>query len=131
MQIRNIAIIAHVDHGKTTLVDKMLRQAGAFRGNQVVQERGMDSNPPERERGVTILAKKQSAPRAGTNNNTVRTPGHGDRPNAAVRGNRQARAGSAARLDGRAADARLDDRSFALSRQARHRTNRAWNGARR
>src|SRR5262249_41872835 len=60
MQIRNIAIIAHVDHGKTTLVDKMLRQAGAFRENQVVEERVMDSNPLERERGITILAKNTS-----------------------------------------------------------------------
>src|SRR5687768_1614817 len=60
MEIRNIAIIAHVDHGKTTLVDKMLRQAGAFRENQVVQERVMDSNPLERERGITILAKNTS-----------------------------------------------------------------------
>ena len=55
MQIRNIAIIAHVDHGKTTLVDKMLRQAGVFRANQQVNERVMDSNPLERERGITIL----------------------------------------------------------------------------
>ena len=57
MSIRNIAIIAHVDHGKTTLVDKMLRQAGIFRDNQQIQERVMDSNPLERERGITILAK--------------------------------------------------------------------------
>ena len=55
--IRNLAIIAHVDHGKTTLVDQMLRQAGAFRANQQVEERVMDSNPLERERGITILAK--------------------------------------------------------------------------
>ena len=55
--IRNIAIIAHVDHGKTTLVDKMLRQAGIFRSNQKVEERVMDSNPLERERGITILSK--------------------------------------------------------------------------
>ncbi|HIC54837.1 MAG TPA: hypothetical protein EYO97_13480, partial [Gemmatimonadetes bacterium] len=55
MPIRNIAIIAHVDHGKTTLVDQMLIQAGVFRENQIVQERVMDSNPLERERGITIL----------------------------------------------------------------------------
>ena len=78
MQIRNIAIIAHVDHGKTTLVDKMLRQAGAFRENQVVQERVMDSNPLERERGITILAKNTSVRWQGTKINIVDTPGHAD-----------------------------------------------------
>src|SRR5579864_2275346 len=78
MQIRNIAIIAHVDHGKTTLVDKMLRQAGAFRENQVVQERVMDSNPLERERGITILAKNTSIHWHGTKINIVDTPGHAD-----------------------------------------------------
>jgi GTP-binding protein len=78
MQIRNIAIIAHVDHGKTTLVDKMLRQAGAFRDNQVVQERVMDSNPLERERGITILAKNTSIRWRGTKINIVDTPGHAD-----------------------------------------------------
>lgn len=78
MQIRNIAIIAHVDHGKTTLVDKMLRQAGAFRDNQVVQERVMDSNPLERERGITILAKNTSVNWNGTKINIVDTPGHAD-----------------------------------------------------
>ena len=78
MQIRNIAIIAHVDHGKTTLVDKMLRQAGAFRENQVVQERVMDSNPLERERGITILAKNTSVRWRGTKINIVDTPGHAD-----------------------------------------------------
>ncbi|HET7631855.1 MAG TPA: translational GTPase TypA [Gemmatimonadaceae bacterium] len=78
MEIRNIAIIAHVDHGKTTLVDKMLRQAGAFRENQVVQERVMDSNPLERERGITILAKNTSVHWAGTKINIVDTPGHAD-----------------------------------------------------
>src|SRR5215213_4751045 len=66
MPIRNIAIIAHVDHGKTTLVDKMLRQAGAFRENQIVEERVMDSNPLERERGITILAKNTSIRWKGT-----------------------------------------------------------------
>jgi len=78
MQIRNIAIIAHVDHGKTTLVDKMLRQAGAFRENQVVEERVMDSNPLERERGITILAKNTSVRWKGTKINIVDTPGHAD-----------------------------------------------------
>jgi GTP-binding protein len=78
MNIRNIAIIAHVDHGKTTLVDKMLRQAGAFRANQVVQERVMDSNPLERERGITILAKNTSVRRDGVKINIVDTPGHAD-----------------------------------------------------
>lgn len=77
-QIRNIAIIAHVDHGKTTLVDKMLRQAGAFRDNQVVAERVMDSNPLERERGITILAKNTSIEWHGTKVNIVDTPGHAD-----------------------------------------------------
>jgi GTP-binding protein len=78
MQIRNIAIIAHVDHGKTTLVDKMLRQAGAFRDNQVVEERVMDSNPLEKERGITILAKNTSVRWGDTKINIVDTPGHAD-----------------------------------------------------
>lgn len=78
MHIRNIAIIAHVDHGKTTLVDKMLRQAGAFRENQVVAERVMDSNPLERERGITILAKNTSVRWRGTKLNIIDTPGHAD-----------------------------------------------------
>ena len=78
MRIRNIAIIAHVDHGKTTLVDKMLRQAGAFRENQVVEERVMDSNPLERERGITILAKNTSVHWRDTKINIVDTPGHAD-----------------------------------------------------
>ena len=77
-EIRNIAIIAHVDHGKTTLVDKMLRQAGAFRENQIVQERVMDSNPLERERGITILAKNTSIRWHGTKINIIDTPGHSD-----------------------------------------------------
>jgi GTP-binding protein len=78
MSIRNIAIIAHVDHGKTTLVDKMLRQAGAFRENQVVEERVMDSNPLERERGITILAKNTSVRWGDVKINIVDTPGHAD-----------------------------------------------------
>jgi GTP-binding protein len=78
LEFRNIAIIAHVDHGKTTLVDKMLRQAGAFRENQVVMERVMDSNPLERERGITILAKNTSIRWKGTKINVVDTPGHSD-----------------------------------------------------
>ncbi len=78
LDIRNIAIIAHVDHGKTTLVDKMLRQAGAFRDNQVVMDRVMDSNPLERERGITILAKNTSIRWHGTKINIIDTPGHSD-----------------------------------------------------
>src|SRR3954452_19501922 len=76
--IRNLAIIAHVDHGKTTLVDQMLRQAGAFRANQQVEERVMDSNPLERERGITILAKNTAVRWHGTKINIVDTPGHAD-----------------------------------------------------
>jgi GTP-binding protein len=76
--IRNIAIIAHVDHGKTTLVDQMLRQAGTFRDNQAVQERVMDSNPLERERGITILSKNTSVRWRGHKINIVDTPGHAD-----------------------------------------------------
>ncbi len=78
MNIRNIAIIAHVDHGKTTLVDQMLRQAGVFRSNQQVEERVMDSNPLERERGITILAKNTAVRWHGTKINIVDTPGHAD-----------------------------------------------------
>jgi len=76
--LRNIAIIAHVDHGKTTLVDQMLRQAGAFRENQVVEERVMDSGDIERERGITILAKNTSVHYGGVKINIVDTPGHAD-----------------------------------------------------
>ena len=78
MSIRNIAIIAHVDHGKTTLVDQMLRQAGAFRENQVVAERVMDSNPLEKERGITILAKNTSIRWKANKINIIDTPGHAD-----------------------------------------------------
>ena len=76
--IRNIAIIAHVDHGKTTMVDCMLKQAGAFRENQQVQERVLDSNDLERERGITILSKNISIDYKGTKINIVDTPGHAD-----------------------------------------------------
>ena len=76
--IRNIAIIAHVDHGKTTLVDAMLRQSHIFRENQKVVERVMDSNPLERERGITILAKNTSVMHNGVKINIVDTPGHAD-----------------------------------------------------
>lgn len=76
--IRNIAIIAHVDHGKTTLVDGMLKQSGVFRENEVVVERVMDSNDLERERGITILAKNTSVSYKGTKINIVDTPGHAD-----------------------------------------------------
>ena len=78
MDLRNIAIIAHVDHGKTTLVDELLKQSGAFRENQAVAERAMDSNDLERERGITILAKCTSVEWKGTRINIVDTPGHAD-----------------------------------------------------
>ena len=76
--LRNVAIIAHVDHGKTTLVDAMLRQSGAFRDNQAVAERVMDSGDIERERGITILAKNCSCTYKGVKINIVDTPGHAD-----------------------------------------------------
>jgi GTP-binding protein len=78
MEIRNIAIIAHVDHGKTTLVDELLKQSGAFRAGQAVAERAMDSNDIERERGITILAKATSVEWTGVRINIVDTPGHAD-----------------------------------------------------
>ena len=78
MDIRNVAIIAHVDHGKTTLVDCLLKQTGTFRDNQQVAERAMDSNDLERERGITILAKATSVVWKGTRVNIVDTPGHAD-----------------------------------------------------
>jgi GTP-binding protein len=78
MDLRNIAIIAHVDHGKTTLVDFLLRQSGAFRSNQATTDCVMDSNPLERERGITILAKNTSIVYKGTKINIVDTPGHQD-----------------------------------------------------
>ena len=78
MDLRNIAIIAHVDHGKTTLVDELLKQSGTFRANQQVAERAMDSNDLERERGITILAKCTSVEWGDTRINIVDTPGHAD-----------------------------------------------------
>ena len=78
MNLRNIAIIAHVDHGKTTLVDRLLQQSGSFRENQRVAERAMESNDLERERGITILAKATSILWNGTRINIVDTPGHAD-----------------------------------------------------
>ena len=76
--IRNIAIVAHVDHGKTTLVDQMLRQTGIFRANEAVRERVMDSEDLEQERGITILAKNTAVEYKGVKINIVDTPGHAD-----------------------------------------------------
>ena len=76
--IRNIAIIAHVDHGKTTLVDEMLKQGGIYRENQATQDRVMDSGDLERERGITILAKNTSVHYKDYKINIVDTPGHAD-----------------------------------------------------
>src|SRR6201997_2872548 len=78
MQLRNVAIIAHVDHGKTTLIDRLLQQSGTFRENQRVAERALDSNDLERERGITILAKCTSVLWHDTRINIVDTPGHAD-----------------------------------------------------
>ena len=76
--LRNVAIIAHVDHGKTTLVDAMLRQTGTFRANQALVDRVMDSMDLERERGITILAKQTTVDYRGVRLNIVDTPGHAD-----------------------------------------------------
>ena len=76
--VRNIAIIAHVDHGKTTLVDELLKQSGVFRENQDVAERVMDSNDIERERGITILSKNTAVTYKGIKINIIDTPGHAD-----------------------------------------------------
>src|ERR1700742_5081714 len=78
MRIRNVAIIAHVDHGKTTLVDKLLGQSGAFREHQAVTDRALDRNDLEKERGITILAKCASVVWQDTRINIVDTPGHAD-----------------------------------------------------
>ena len=78
MDIRNIAIIAHVDHGKTTLVNALLKETGAFRSNEAIRDRAMDSNPLEHERGITILAKTTSVSYENTRINIVDTPGHSD-----------------------------------------------------
>ena len=78
MKQRNIAIIAHVDHGKTTLVDQLLKQSGTFRENEEIQTRAMDSNDIERERGITILAKTTSINYKGYKINILDTPGHAD-----------------------------------------------------
>src|SRR5438309_11685368 len=85
-QIRNIAIIAHVDHGKTTLVDFLFRHTGTFRANEQVQERAMHSGDLEREKGVTILAKNTAVNYRGVKLNIVDTPGHADFCGAVERG---------------------------------------------
>ena len=78
MNIRNVAIIAHVDHGKTTLVNQLLKCSGIFRQNENIQDCSMDSNPLERERGITILAKTTSVMDKDTKINILDTPGHAD-----------------------------------------------------
>ena len=78
LSIRNIAIIAHVDHGKTTLIDNIMKQSGAFRDNQKIDERLMDSGDLEKERGITILAKPTSVLWKNTRINIIDTPGHAD-----------------------------------------------------
>ena len=82
--IRNVAIIAHVDHGKTTLVDQLLRQSGIFRSNQVVQERVMDSGDIERERGITILSKNTAVNYGDMKINIIDTPGHDYKPSSVL-----------------------------------------------
>ena len=77
-EIRNVAIIAHVDHGKTTLVDELLKQSGTFRENEEVETRAMDSNAIERERGITILAKTTAINYKNVRINILDTPGHAD-----------------------------------------------------
>ncbi len=105
MDLRNIAIIAHVDHGKTTLVDELLKQSGAFRAGQAVAERAMDSNDLERERGITILAKATSVEWKGTRINIVDTPGHADFGGEVERISQHGRRRGPAGRRGRGADA--------------------------
>ena len=88
MDIRNIAIIAHVDHGKTTLVDQLLRKSGTFRENEEVETRVMDSNDLEKERGITILSKTTSINYNGVKINILDTPGHADFRGEVERSNR-------------------------------------------
>jgi GTP-binding protein len=76
--IRNITIIAHVDHGKTTMIDNLMKQSGSFRENEVIEERVMDSGELEKERGITILAKPASVDWKGSRINIIDTPGHRD-----------------------------------------------------
>ena len=95
--IRNVAIVAHVDHGKTTLVDAMLWQSGAFRANQDVAERVMDSMDLEREKGITILAKNTAVRHGGVKINIVDTPGHADFGGEVERGADDGRRRAAAR----------------------------------
>ena len=103
--LRNVAIVAHVDHGKTTLVDAMLRQTGAFRSNQAVVDRVMDSGDLEREKGITILAKQTTVDHAGVRLNIVDTPGHADFGGEVERVAADGRLGAAARGRGRGAAA--------------------------
>src|SRR4026208_1981472 len=116
MDLRNVAIIAHVDHGKTTLVDKLLQQSGAFRENQRVAERVMDSNDLERERGITILAKATSVVWKDTRVNIVDTPGHAD---FGGEGERILSMGDGGGLAGDAAEGPLPQTKFVLGKALR------------
>src|SRR4029077_4501951 len=113
MDLRNIAIIAHVDHGKTTLVDRLLQQSGSFRENQRVVERALDSNDLERERGITILAKATSLVWRDTRINIVDTPGHAD---FGGEGERILKMGDGALVLGEAAEGPLPQTKFVVSK---------------